>query len=279
MSTSRWSGKASSRASGVSSADSEKLLPLTYGSNSNYMDWKNKMMIALDQEYVEFAGTFLNEAYPVLPIPTSEDMTLQGYPQNMVKHAMENAVAARVKRTETMEMKKPGAYAFILSKISAQSLDAVKLESTYPVHVKTRDPLQLWKAIKKTHGIGADAGSDVIAAASARIAYSGIKMGQYESIVAFKERFDDTLLGCNDKNEQKVDVKSVPWDFMNALNEKFDEMRVSVHRELVVDPTKANKSLEDMYKLAATYDTDKATIQNRTNNAAFATTSFQWSPS
>jgi hypothetical protein len=71
-------------------------------------------------------------------------------------------------------------YAYILSKISKESLDELNGFPDFDKIEEARDPLSLWLAIKNTHQTLTTSKVASVVKKSAREEYSGCKQGSYD---------------------------------------------------------------------------------------------------
>ena len=62
-------------------------------------------------------------------------------------------VKSRMKTISRMEIKRPELYAYIIPKLSYESIDEVKRHSEYPTFSVNKDPLELWLAVKVLHSL------------------------------------------------------------------------------------------------------------------------------
>jgi hypothetical protein len=69
------------------------------------------------------------------------------------KTRLREAYKRRDKELADMELDKTSMYAYIISKLSKESLDEVQGDAKWGTIETSRDPLMLWLVIKATHQI------------------------------------------------------------------------------------------------------------------------------
>ena len=191
--------------------------------------------------------------------------------QEMMKLCWMETVKGAMKEKSTMRSNRPNFYAFMLKYLSRESLDAVKKDEEYPTFSKIKDPLGMWLAIKRTHKIGSDSGVGVIKKADARMKYSNAKQGTYESITAFKERFDYLLDAYETAGNQKLQDEDIATDYLRALDDaRYRELKLNIENDELMGYNKIPKMLSQMHALACNFKVFKK--QSVTNHGtAFAT--------
>ena len=92
-----------------------------------------------------------------------------------------------------MQIDRTSMYAYIISKLSKESLDEIQGDPNWGRIEAARDPLELWKVVKSTHQILTTSKVASVIKKTAREEYTACKQGTFEHIVDYKRRFDARL--------------------------------------------------------------------------------------
>jgi len=115
---------------------------LTFGPGNNYITFKELLSTAAIEKYGDLGRLILDEAYFV-----PEEVDRDDYPKyetdEIMKLALLEAVKSRQREILNMKSKRASLYAYILSKISKESLDELKRHEDYETIVSKTDPLDL----------------------------------------------------------------------------------------------------------------------------------------
>ena len=128
-----------------------------------------------------------------------------------------------------MESDRPGMFAFLLLHLSNESLDAIKLRDGWDEANEEKDPLKLWVLLEITHRVGTTSRIPSVLKSESRRAYQSCAQSTYESIVRFKERFDDLLASYVEHGNPDMDEEDVAMDFYRALdNSRYAEFKINL---------------------------------------------------
>ncbi len=143
-------------------------------------------------------------------------------------------------------------YAYILSKISKESMGELYRYPDFELIEADRDPLALWLAIKNTHQVLTMSKVAYVVKKSAREEYMSCKQGSYESIVDYKHHFDSKLDAYTASGNPKIPDEDVAMDFMYGLdNSRYAEFKAEIVNNIVKDAIDQPKELNTMYVLAS----------------------------
>jgi hypothetical protein len=92
----------------------------------------------------------------------------------------------RDKEIDDMRIDRTSMFAYLISKLSKESYDEVQGHKDWATIESSRDPLQLWLAIKLTHQILTTSKVAGIIKKTAREEYSACKQGSFEHILDYK---------------------------------------------------------------------------------------------
>jgi hypothetical protein len=84
-------------------------------------------------------------------------------------------------------------FAYLIIRLSKESLDEVQGHANWSKIIATRDPLGFWIVIKKCHQILNTSKVAVVIIKTAREEYAACKQGPFENIIDYKKRFDARL--------------------------------------------------------------------------------------
>ena len=129
--------------------DSNKNVPmLTFGTNTNYGTFKEKLTISCVEKYGNLAR-FLNDGKYYEPDELNPDDFVTAVDAMKEIKRQEMLVEVKERRTAINKMKRerPNMYAYIFLKLSPESEQEVKRHKDYNTFTKSLDPLALWEAI------------------------------------------------------------------------------------------------------------------------------------
>jgi hypothetical protein len=263
--------------SSVTSLNSDTAVPmLRLGVNNNFDTFKRKMSIACMERYKNLGRLIQDEKYYVPPPIDLADYDLANDPHDVEKARLREAHKRRDKEIADMEVEKTGMYAYIFSKLSKESQDEVQGADKWAATETSRDPLELWKIVKKTHQILTTSKVATVIKKTAREEYMSCKQGAFEHIVDYKRKFDARLDAYIVSGNTKPSDEDVAMDFMYGLdNNRYAEFKA----ELVNDLQKGTitdqiSDLNKMYILASRRVVVKMG-KDSPGGAAFATVDTQ----
>ncbi len=102
--------------------------------------------------------------------------------------------------------------------LSEESLDAVKREMNWDQIEEDANPEGLWQFVEKKHKVHTASEVKEVTKLTARANYQMIQQGGYESIIAFKERFNFALKAYEDQGNKKLDDPHIAMDFFRGLD-------------------------------------------------------------
>jgi hypothetical protein len=151
-----------------------------------------------------------------------------------------------------MKIDRTSIFAYLISKLSKESLDEVQGYGTWDTVEASRDPLELWKFIKATHQILTSKVASVIKK-TAREEYMACKQGPYEHIVDYKRKFDTRLDALTVSGNTAPAKEDVAIDFMYGLdNARYADFKAEIVNDLQKGMiTNQVDDLNKMYVLAS----------------------------
>ena len=136
---------------------------LTFGTNTNYATFKEKLTISCVEKYGNLAR-FLNDGKYYEPDELNPDDFVTAVDAMKEIKRQEMLVEVKERRTAINKMKRerPNMYAYIFSKLSPESEQEVKRHKDYNTFTKSLDPLALWQAIMTKHIMPISTGSKAV---------------------------------------------------------------------------------------------------------------------
>ena len=94
------------------------------------------------------------------------------------------------------------------------------------------DPIRLWARVLQTH-LAVDTGVSIVNQKEARTKYGSVKQGATESLVSYKQRFEDALKGLNAVGAIPTPDSDQAVDFITGLDSnRYVDLKVQLQTEL-----------------------------------------------
>jgi len=139
-------------------------------------------------------------------------------PHDFIKLQVNELLKERVRVLEKMKTNKANLYVFILSKLSNKSMDEDKSHESFNEFNSSKDPLELWLAVKHIHRVDKNSLVQEFRKKSARDKYHRISQSQYGSLVKYKARFDSAYETYIELDNTELDDEDIAMDFLHPLN-------------------------------------------------------------
>jgi hypothetical protein len=170
-----------------------------------------------------------------------------------------------------MKHDRPKLYALIWGKLSTESVDEIKRHEDYVEFATEKDPLALWLAIQETHQVATSSKVAAVVKKASRDAYLRCKQGAFESIIAYKERFDASHEAYKANDNPKMKPEDVAMDFMNGLDDaRYADFKVEIINDIAKGSVEQPKDKTVIYLLASRRLTTKK-VGGGSLGASFAT--------
>ena len=133
--------------------DSNEDVPmLTFGSNTNFAVFKEKLGIACLEKYGNLGRIIEDSKYwePATINPNDYKSSDPDIKQIILLDLL-SVVKDRRAQISRMDRERPNLYGYIYSKISPESEQEVKKHRNFSTFSKEVDPLDLWKAVSESH--------------------------------------------------------------------------------------------------------------------------------
>jgi len=208
--------------------------------------------------------------------PSSYDFTKQ--PQ-LIEYS--ELAKERLKHIGKMRQERSQLFAFIKSKLSRESEDELERYTltqtvggpkTYTQICDDRDPLLLWNAVRELHIITTASKNTAIVLLQATKDYRAVRMGEFETIQTFKERFDAKLLAYNTASGTVENPVQTAMHFLDKLcriryNEYYHHRINLIH----LGSSRVLSSINEINVEAITWVVNKPPARMQRAKASFAT--------
>ncbi len=123
----------------------------------------------------------------------------------------------------------PKLYAMLMQYFSPESKDEIKRVQDYEMMKQNRDLLMLWEAIEETHKVHSISKVAAVIKRNARKEYNNMKQVPYESIIAYREHFDEVVKAYQDQENPEIEDADITMDFFDGLdNARYTALNVSI---------------------------------------------------
>jgi hypothetical protein len=134
------------------SLNSDTAVPqLKYGGGNNFDLFKKRVAIACLERYKNLGRLIVDERYYVPPLIDAADYNLAKDPYEVEKVRFRENHKRRDKEIDDMKVDRPSMFAYLISKLSKESLDEIQGHKDWKSIDSERDPLRLWLTIKECH--------------------------------------------------------------------------------------------------------------------------------
>ena len=160
-------------------------------------------------------------------------------------------------------------YGLIMQYLSDESKDEIKCQDKYEDIEKTADPKGLWKLVNETHKVTSISRVEDITKLAARTTSQNMRQGPYESIITYKECFDNAKKAYEDQGNPVMGDVDIAMDFFKGLdNNRYEHFKTQIMNDLTSKAIEQLANLNEMYLLANQWLQVKMT----TNATGFGTT-------
>ena len=268
-------GRQARERSHPSPVDRNAVPVLKHGADNNYPTFKKKIAMAALEKFGDLGRMIELNAYWEPTAPNPADYDLDNDPHGLNLSDIREARKEYGRKVARMKGDRAAMFAFILLQLSNESIDAIKLEEGWDESNEEKDPLSLWRLIEGTHRVGIASRIPTVLKSESRCAYKACAQSAFESIVKFKERFDDLLANYYNEHENpEMDDADIAMDFYGALdNSRYASFKTNLLNGINSGAVEQPATLNDMYTQAANFLVAARSTPVGGNRAAFATTS------
>jgi hypothetical protein len=178
--------------------DPDAIPILKYGPSNNFMQFKEALSKKALLEFGKL-GKLINQGFIVMPDLLDRDtygldddtdgLNKLDYLEDMKQY-----------RSEVSDYKrdKPKLYALILKYLSDESLEAVQKEAGWTTVEADADPEMLWQLVELKHKVHSSSKVEAVMKLAARNQLASTRQGAFESIISFKQCYNNALKAYND---------------------------------------------------------------------------------
>jgi hypothetical protein len=249
---------------------------LRLGVSNNFDTFKKKVSIACLEKYKNLGRLINDEAYYVPPQVDLADFDLANDTNDIEKTRLREAHKRRDKEIDDMRVDRTSMFAYLLSKLSKESMDEVQGHGSWTKIETSRDPLELWLVIKSTHQILTTSKVASVIKKTAREEYAACRQGAFEHIVDYKRKFDARLDALKVSGNSLPADEDIAMDFLYGLdNSRYAAFKAEIVNDLQKGTlTSQIANLNKMYILASRRVVVK-TSDRTPGGATFATVDGQ----
>jgi hypothetical protein len=113
---------------------------------------------------------------------------------------------------------RPKLYALIMKYLSDESLEAVQKEADWTSIEADVDPETLWQLVELKHKVHSSSEVEAVVKLAARNQFASTRQGAFESIMSFKQRYNDELKAYNNQKNPELRPEDIAMDFFSKLD-------------------------------------------------------------
>jgi hypothetical protein len=204
-----------------------------------------------------------------------DDLDAYNDPFGLARELIKTKIIGREKAIAELERNCSAMFGTIWGQLSDSSIQVITQHHLYEeeeLDANRDDPLTLWKIITATH-VAVGIGREAYDAKNTRKNYAKLEQGPTESLVRFKDRFDNAIEALTVRGLHIPDQDEQAMDFIDKLDPtRYYELQVSVANTIA--PELLPNSLAEAYRRASTYviSVPRFKPQNDGVQAVFMTT-------
>jgi hypothetical protein len=149
----------------------------------------------------------------------------------------------------------------------------VKRHQDHETFHLSKDQLALWKAIEETHRVASVSTIETEVRRTAREVYRSTTQHAYESIVEYRERFEEALKTYYAKGNPLMADADIASDFLNGLDDaRHSEFKINFLNNITLGAVEQPKTYNEVYqKGKAIANLSKRKTDGHTFDASFTT--------
>jgi hypothetical protein len=123
---------------------------------------------------------------------------------------------------------KPKLYVLIMKYLSDESLDAVQKEAGWTTVEFDADPEMLWQLVELKHKDHSSSKVEAVMKLAARTQLAATRQGAFESIISFKQHYNNALKAYNDQKNHVMKPEDIAMGFFSKLdNGRYAEFKTT----------------------------------------------------
>jgi len=208
--------------------DPEEIPILKYGPTGNFAKFKEAISKRALRDYGHLGKLIETGDYYRPEMPDTVDYDFVNDPYGLSKALFMEAMKDYRKEIAKMVADRPKLYALILQYLSEESLDEVKRSDKWEDIKKSTEPRDLWN--------------------------QGMRQGPYETIIQYKERFDNAKKSYEEQGNPPMEDVDVAMDFFKGLdNNRYGNFKTKTMNDLTAKILVQPQNLNEMYLLASQF--------------------------
>lgn len=251
--------------------DPEEIPVLKYGPANNFSKFKEALSNTALKEYGVLGKLIKQGTYAKIEPkePNDMDYKLDADPYGVNREKYLEDCKEYRKEMAKMRENKPKLYGLIMQYLSDESKDEIKRQDKYDDIEKTADPEGLWRLVEETHKVTSISKVEAVTKLAARTTYQNMRQGPYESIITYKERFDNAKKAYEDQGNPAMGDIDIAMDFFRGLdNNRYGHFKTQIMNDLTSKAIEQPANLNEMYLLANQW----LQVKTTTNAMGFGTT-------
>jgi hypothetical protein len=239
---------------------------------NNYSEFKRAVQVYAVREHGDVGRMFetfehFTPTRPTLTIPTRSS-DAQREELNLI---YTEELKLWVRATAALKEKYSYLWGLIWAQLSAESEEQIRKEEGWAAADASKDPLELWKLVRKTHQVGAS-GVAVIDLVEATDNYSRLRQGQSELISSFKRRTDEAIAALVASNASEIPNALQAAQFISRLDDsRYATMKADLQNSVLRGAGEYPNTLTKAYEYACRWVVPVTTKQGGTHAAAEVT--------
>ena len=207
---------------------------LTYTGESNFIEWKDKLLKYLIRKYGRFGLFIQTEQHwvPLLELPAADQPMYHGYSVAQLRTATDVVISERSKLMARLETYKGEAYGAMWSTLTPEGEEAAEQHQDFAAAFMDMDPLLLFRVLKATHSTRLNQRGVEESKQEAFLRYSGIRINGDETLTQYTKRFElqlSTLAAVG--HEYQPTPGAVARHFIMSLDKRYAEVKRDIINE------------------------------------------------
>ena len=237
----------------------ENVPMLTFGAASNFTVFREALSVACLEKYGNLGRIIKEDGYYKVPEVNRDDYQPPEEEREDARIAyfydQDYLEALKLRRREIgkMDAQKPSLYAYLMSKLSPESINQIERDLAYPEFSEAVDPLGLWRAIKEAHMVTTTSKDSRVRRYNAMQEYSRLRQGPYQSLIDYKRQFDLRYKAYLSTGNKEKDAEDQAMDFLNGLDTaRYGDFVVEYLNSVTYGAVEPPSNVEEIYNYANT---------------------------
>ena len=164
-------------------------------------------------------GKLINQGFIVMPdLPERDTYGLDDDPDGLNRLDYLEDMKQYRREVANYKRDRPKLYALIMKYLSDESLEAVQKEADWTSIEADVDPETLWQLVELKHKVHSSSEVEAVVKLPARNQFASTRQGAFESIMSFKQRYNDELKAYNNQKNPELRPEDIAMDFFSKLD-------------------------------------------------------------